>query len=591
MKNKIIAGLIVIMLSCFPASQVDAFRSDLKIGKGPPIKIKKGEKPVARGVVVLATLNSSRGLDYQNWGIITLVNDNSKRTKMDLLHCFVSLCLHSAKVEAGTYSLLHFANETKGTQVITTLTMPTQSLGKFSVEGGKVTDLGVIGVYMKREINPKPQLDRSVDEIDFYVDTTGARYGEYIKDWVAGHPGFSTEQILHWRQDSGFERLLKVKGLVGALFQDIFRTVRDDNGNIYFPTGLGDIYTLDTAGGFGKLETGADLYLHALYAEKDFFLAGGEAGKLYLYKPGHGDADVIGEFGKDDFVIDILKYDNQYYVLVLTGTSKGQLYRFSSFDSPRFEPMAKFSINLTPLTWFSDFRYVGAKNYVNYRLKQAEGGFFLRLGSKKLGYFDLKSGKLREMVSAESIEDFAIPGDGSLLIVGEETKTAIAEASALEDTGEVQLQGLPESARSQKSVKKGSTKLMSSKDWKTWDTLALLSGNIVSNVCFTDPGTAYLVLRKNVYNKKRNAYEYPKSELLKTVDGGRAWHSVGQIGTMPDSQIMPDNNFELVCDQSRLVLVDKVMPRLQVSNDGGQTWSLSSIYDVIVKSRDKKSGK
>ncbi len=586
--QKKFSGLIVTVFSCLLASQAFAFHSKMDLRLDERLdKTRAKLVPKTKGLAVVAVLVSA-DFDYVKWDYVTLTGPEGEVVKS--LKCFMSMCVYAVRLEPGNYHLVQlWKSVTQGNMIYTT-TAPLGDLGWFKVEVGKVTNLGVIGVAKKPDSDSGTVtggLGRKSFEIVRYGAHMSAENTAYVNKAIKkDFPGFSTDGVLGWNPQSNFEKLNSIKDLMAVFFQDFSRVIPGGDGKIYFPTALGNVYTLDTSANFGRLDTGVNLHLHALYAERDFYLLGGDAGKLYLYKPGQEEAKIIGEFGQKDFVTDILKYDNQYYAIVLTDGYQAKAYRFSDPEAPVFEK----PINISGVkgSLFDDFNVGYLKDY---EIEQIDGGFFLKLNEDGLGYFDFKTGESQKVKFPGDVERFSALEDRSLVVVAGETKMSVAPESAAEDTGEAQIQDAPEAkkVKVKKPVKKGVSVLMQSRDWKKWDTLAKLNGDIVSNACFADLKTGYLVLRKNIFDRGRGQYDYLKSQLFKTADGGLTWEGVGEVGAISG------DDFEISCRNGKLVLIGRDKPTVQVSKDGGKTWSQnSSIFDIVSdlgKAKEKKPAK
>ncbi len=601
--------VLLIFFACMCCAPALAFHPDLasalkkSIGPGQPAGGRDG-------VVVFGVL-PAEAFDFDEWNSVSIVHKNGAiRRDVSPAHCFPSLCLYVSRIDAGAYQFDQIRKiDPQGKTVAAPLG---DKFGEFTVETGKITNLGIFGLY--QVTNEAGRYDANFD-FGLHAEYMGVQDEQYLHRTITEIlPDIKPESgIIRWNEGSNFAKRLAMKERSRTIFQEFDWIFSARDGGFYFPVVLGSVVKFNMSGNYEQIRTDTSSGFRSFYAEDSLYLIGAEAGRLYLYRPDRKNLEVLRDFGIDSVVADIFKSGKYFYALVLGQKKKLEVYRFSDINLKDFENISgdrPYALELkNSLTFSERLDLVNRLGFLpdldrgkslsswriveieNYQSRVTPRGFYLRLERDKLLHYDFSTEKFSQIPapSGYSIDRFSVYPDGGIVITTKQYEDTIPvqAAKATAESPQISLEELKKATRSKKSIKLDLTGVFLLKDGQKWEQLAAVSGRVVSNIYFADAGTAYMVFERQVYDPDKKISNALRKQLYKTSDGGREWKQSGST----DSLKYISDDIEIRPDGKNLAFISKSGTSLYVTGDEGKTWQAHSLFDSISGTEKSRKSK
>lgn len=289
---------------------------------------------VLHGLVMVSILSDEK-LDYELWNRLFLINVDTKKVyKIRASHCVVSHCVYIGKAPAGQYFIdrLH-ASSIKHNFISTTLseqTLPIRnSLSQFTVSPCTITDLGILGVYgiaheggatstglfVESDTNHHRNLFERLYGIDSCIDT------------VDSNPWGNKEQHNEIRRQSEYNL---------PRFIDFTRATLSSDHRIFAPTALGHIIEIDRNFNTTIHDTGSQYTTFSIAEDGTEYIAGGEAGLIFVADKKTLKWKQIQLFDYDEAVIEIFPHRGKRYFMTVSDKRLVKVYEQQhSGDEPK----------------------------------------------------------------------------------------------------------------------------------------------------------------------------------------------------------------------------------------------------------------
>jgi len=292
------------------------------------------EKWDKHGVVRIAVI-SDHNQGYELWSGVELIDVKTEKLfNVNAVRCFVSFCVYVGKVPPGRYFINHlYADSYAPTQVAAPIrrsSAPIRNLlGSFEVKVHSLTDLGMVGIFRGVEASNDDTFETSF--LGYFSDLA-LIFDETYRGFQKKYFGLTGPEQ---RWDAGEWETSAVSQAVAArrFFADFSQSHAAANG-LYFPTVMGAIYSLDWAHGFSRGDVGTLFMLTALSMSGDRWIAGTEAGRLYLSQDRGARWTAADAFPRDEVVVHVFERNGALHALTLSQQqSAAKLYRATAGTS------------------------------------------------------------------------------------------------------------------------------------------------------------------------------------------------------------------------------------------------------------------
>lgn len=278
------------------------------------------------GVVRLAVI-SDHNQGYELWSGVELINvKNEKVYNVDAVRCFVSFCLYVGKVPPGKYFINRLYSDSFAPVSLAPIRKTSatirNALGSFDVRVHFMTDLGMVGIY--RDV-PMSR-DRSFQTAFLgYFGELAQLFAETYRGYQDKYFGLTGPE-LHW--DAEWEKgALPQSQPTRRFFADFSRRQTIEHRQV-FPTTMGAIYSLDFEHGLTRGEVGSLFMLTAISMVGDRWIAGTEAGRLYVSTDRGATWSAVDAFPRDEIVAHVFERDGVPHALTVSQPQAvAKLYR------------------------------------------------------------------------------------------------------------------------------------------------------------------------------------------------------------------------------------------------------------------------
>jgi hypothetical protein len=395
-----------------------------------------------RGVLRIAVV-SDHNQDYELWSGLELIDLATKQLyNVNAVRCFVSFCLYVGKVPPGKYFINRlYADSFVPTSVaapIRKMSAPIRNaLGSFDVRVHSLTDLGMIGIF--RGVAASRDQSFETAFLGYFADLA-LLYDETYRGYPRQYFGLAGPE-LHW--DAGeWEKAAIEHSLPQRRFYADFSRPQAGEHGFFFPTVMGAIYSLDWERKITRGDVGAMFMLTALSMAGDRWMAGSEAGRVYVSTDHGASWTATDPFPRDEVVAHLFERNGVLHALTVSQQqAAAKLYRASGGTS--FTEISRTRLALESkvkmprlLMDFAGGRPSLTQTYLNRedlkKVRVLESGDFLtvQLNSRHFASFDFAANSWRTYGSEQRVPWVAANRHGICLMSQSGDSTVIRELGA-----------------------------------------------------------------------------------------------------------------------------------------------------------------
>jgi hypothetical protein len=386
------------------------------------------EKWDRHGVVRIAVI-SDHNQDHELWSGVEFINvKNQKRFNVNAVRCFVSFCVYIGKLPPGKYLInTLYADSyepTKVTAPIRKTSAPIRNLlGSFDVKVHSLTDLGVVGIF--RGVASSRDNSFETAFLGYFADLAPI-YDEIYRGFQKKYFGLAGPE-LRWDDDDWAKGALERSAAQRRFLADFSRPATAPAG-FHFPTVLGAIYSLDWERGLARGDVGTIFMLTSLSTSGDRWVAGTEAGRLYVSENRGASWSAVDAFPRDEVVVHVFERDSMLHALTVSQTqASAKLYRGSA--SAGFTPLSRTGFALEGkankpaiLVDFAGARESLTQKYFNRtdlrKVRVLESGDFLTvlLNSRQIASYNFLAGSWQAYRLPQPVSSATADRDGISIV-------------------------------------------------------------------------------------------------------------------------------------------------------------------------------